>query len=456
MQTKGKKGILKSILSVLTALIFFTGINPLYFVKRNETAAAEDYHTWRQMDPRWGNVSMNGTTVAKSGCLITSLSIMARASDSLDSTALKNLGISRVDDFNPGILANAYTNRGGFSYGGAIASWGTIGQIIPQITFVRDSYLNSYTKEGIAAEIKAMMDQGLHVIVNVNWHWVYIEGVVGSDIYMIDPASDTVLLYDEYQLSGGNEYWALTCKNPPAPFNPSESETTTTTTEETTTTTTTDTTTTTEATTTTKTTTATTTNKNTTTTTKKTTTTTTNKTTTTTTKRTTTTTSSKTTTVPTTTTTTTSVSKPITVVTTTAMQTGEYFNPGTSEIGIYNSSDCTGEPTAFVRPGEVVNALECMGTIGHIAGTKDFAGWVDLSGMTIVTDKAPREKGDINGDGKIDMYDLGLLGDYLKSLADMPDGVSILTSCEAEAADINGDGKVSSGDVLVCLMLVCD
>ncbi len=94
--------------------------------------------------------------------------------------------------------------------------------------------------------------------------------------------------------------------------------------------------------------------------------------------------------------------------------------------------------------------------IGHIAGTKDFAGWVDLSGMTIVTDKTSRKKGDINGDGKIDMYDLGLLGDYLKSLADMPDGVSILTSCEAEAADINGDGKVTNGDVLVCLMLVCN
>lgn len=459
MQTKGKKGILKSILSILTALIFFIGIDPLYCVKTNETSAAEDYHTWRQMDPRWGNVSMNGTTVAKSGCLITSLSIMAMASDSLDSTALKNLGISRADDFNPGILANAYTNRGGFSYGGAIASWGTIGQIIPQITFVRDAYLRSYTKEGIAAEIKEMMDQGLHVIVNVNWHWVYIEGVVGSDIYMIDPASDTVLLYDEYQLSGGNEYWALTCKNPPAPFDPAGTETTTTTTGETTATTTTATTyttTTTETATSTKTTSATTTKKTTTTTTKMTTTTTTEKTTTTAPPKTTTTTSEKTTTVPTTTTTTNSPSKPITTVTTTAMQTGEYFNSGTSEIGVYNSSGCTGDPTSFVRPGEVVNVLECTGTIGHIAGTKDFAGWVDLSGMTIVTDKTSRKKGDINGDGKIDMYDLGLLGDYLKSLADMPDGVSILTSCEAEAADINGDGKVTNGDVLVCLMLVCN
>lgn len=430
MQTTEKKGILKSILGILTALIFLVGINPLYSGKINEISAAEDYHTWRQMDPRWGNVSMNGTTVAKSGCLITSLSIMARASDSLDSKALENLGISRVDDFNPGILANAYTNRGGFSYGGAIASWGTISQIIPQITFVRDKNFSSYTQEGIASEIKAMMDQGLHVIVNVNWHWVYIEGVVGNDIYMIDPASDTVLLYDEYQLSGGNEYWALTCKNPPAPFNPSGTSTTTTTTETTTTTTT-------EATTTSTTTTT------------ATTTTTTTEATTTTTPETTTTTKATTTTAVTTTT------GRLIDTTVTAMQTGEYFNSGTAEIGMYDSSDCTGEPVSYVIPDGVVNVRECIGTIGHIAGADDFAGWIDLSGMTFVKAEIPHEKGDINGDGKIDMYDLGLLGEYLNSLAYMPDGVSMLTSCEIKAADINGDGKVNSGDVLVYLILVC-
>lgn len=430
MQTTGKKGILKSILGILTALIFLVGINSLYSGKINEISAAEDYHTWRQMDPRWGNVSMNGTTVAKSGCLITSLSIMARASDSLDSKALENLGISRVDDFNPGILANAYTNRGGFSYGGAIASWGTLGQIIPQITFVKDSYFNSYTQSGIASEIKAMMDQGLHVIVNVNWHWVYIEGVVGNDIYMIDPASDTVLLYDEYQLNGGNEYWALTCKNPPAPFNPAGTSTTTTTTETTTTTTT-------EATTTSTTTTT------------ATTTTTTTEATTTTTPETTTTTKATTTTAVTTTT------GRLIDTTVTAMQTGEYFNSGTAKIGMYDSSDCTGEPVSYVIPDGVVNVRECIGTIGHIAGADDFAGWIDLSGMTFVKAEMPHEKGDINGDGKIDMYDLGLLGEYLNSLAYMPDGVSMLTACEIKAADINGDGKVNSGDVLVYLILVC-
>ena len=494
----------------MTALLFFSVIVQLDPIKNNRTLAAEDYHSWRQMDPRWGSISMNGTTVAKSGCLITALSMMARASDSLDEAALKNLGITSVEEFNPGVLAEAYNARNGFNYGGSIASWGTINKIIPQINFIKDSYLKSFTKEGIAAEIKEMMNQGYHIILNANWHWVYIEGVVGNDIYMIDPASDTRLLYDEYQIYGGNEYWALTCKNPPAPFTPPSTDTTTTdiTTSETTDTTTTTTsettmtTTTTEknatSTTTTTTTTAKTTTSQTTTTTttaktttsKTTTTTTTAKTTTsktatttttskTTTSTTTTTTTAKTTTSKTTTTTTTvkTTTKPINTTTTTVktttklnttttitqkpdvttdMPAGEYYNPMLNDIGIYASADMSGKPIAFVRTNEVVNAAECVGKAGHISGSDGFAGWIDLSGMSPVKEEVSRKRGDINGDGNTDMIDLGMLSEYLSSLEVMPDGVSIFTGCEEEAADINGDGKVNSGDVLVYLVLVCD
>ena len=421
-----KNVIMKRIISLLTALLFFSVIIQLDPIKSNRTSAAEDYHTWRQMDPRWGSISMNGTTVAKSGCLITALSMMARASDSLDEAALKNLGITSVDEFNPGVLAQAYNARNGFNYGGSIASWGTINKIIPQINFIKDAYLNSYTKESIAAEIKGMMNQGYHIILNANWHWVYIEGVVGNDIYMIDPASDTRLLYDEYQIYGGNEYWALTCKNPPAPFTPPSTDTTTTdiTTSEATDTTTTTTSETTMTTTTTE---------------KATT------------SKTTTTTTAKTTTSKTTTTTTTA--EPDVPA---DMPEGEYYNPTLDGIGIYASADMSGEPIAFVRTNEVVYAAECKGKAGHISGSDGFAGWIDLSGMSPVKEEASRNRGDINSDGKTDMIDLGMLSEYLKSLEVIPDGVSIFTGCEKEAADINGDGKVNSGDVLVYLVLVCD
>lgn len=100
MQSIRKKGIL----CVLLAAVIFISTAAAALLSSGKAVAAEDYHTWRQLDERWGNVDMNGTTVARSGCLITSLSIMARASDSLDSAALKNLGISSVDEFNPGVL----------------------------------------------------------------------------------------------------------------------------------------------------------------------------------------------------------------------------------------------------------------------------------------------------------------------------------------------------------------
>lgn len=401
MQSIRKKGIL----SVLCAVVFVIIAAAGAFRPAGKAAAAEDYHTWRQLDERWGNVDMNGTTVARSGCLITSLSIMARASDSLDDAALKNLGISSVDEFNPGVLADAYRSRGAFSYGGGIASWGTINQIIPSINFVKDSYFTSYTQSGIAAEIKSLMDNGMYVIVNVNWHWVYIEGVIGDDIYMIDPASDTVLLYDKYQLAGGNEYWALTCKNPPAPFNDPLAETTTTSSVSETVTTTPD----------------------------------------------------------STATTTTSSSAGVSETTTTTNITtdkdapyGEFYYSGNDELNVYAYANENSETVASLKNKNVVVIDERIGNLGRIITSDGFLGWIEMTDMLRKSEETPHEKGDINNDGKIDMYDLDLLSEYLKIAETLPDGISTLCECERVAADINGDGKVSNEDILVYLMVVCD
>ena len=132
--------------------------------------AADDYMTWLQMDENCGGTPMGSTTVGRSGCLITALSIMAMDTGSLDASALKNLGINSADEFDPGVLANAYTKKDAFTKGGGIKSWGTISQIIPKMTFVRDNHLKSRTQHDIAQEIRSLMAGGLYIILNVNGH----------------------------------------------------------------------------------------------------------------------------------------------------------------------------------------------------------------------------------------------------------------------------------------------
>ena len=179
-------------------------------------AEGNDYMTWLQMDENWGETPMGNTTIGRSGCLITSLSIMAMDTGSLDASALKNLGIESAEEFDPGVLADAYTERDAFTKGGGIKSWGTISQIIPKMTFVRDDHLKSKTQHDIAQEIRSLMAGGLYIILNVNGHhWVYIEGIHGDDIYMMDPGSNERLVYDYYELAGENEYWALKAATAP-------------------------------------------------------------------------------------------------------------------------------------------------------------------------------------------------------------------------------------------------
>ena len=202
------------LIGALTAAVILVSAAP--FCRQADASAAGEYMTWLQMDERWSETPMGKTTVGRSGCLVTSMSIMAEHSGSLDDAALKNLGISSADEFDPGVLANAYTEREAFTSGGGIASWGTIGQIIPKITFVRDDHLKSSSQHDIAQEIRALMASGLHIILNVNGHhWVYIEGIHGDDIYMMDPGSNERLVYDYYELEGENEYWALKGANTP-------------------------------------------------------------------------------------------------------------------------------------------------------------------------------------------------------------------------------------------------
>ena len=188
---------------------------------QSEVSVYNEYLSWSQLDERWGNTPMGNTTIKSSGCLITSLAIMAMDSDSIDNTALTNMGITDIEQFNPEVLVNAYTNTNGFTSDGAIASWGTAHEIIPQIEWGGDKDFRSTEKSDVADEIRTLMNDGYYIIARVamqnnGYHWVYIKNVLGDgNIIMCDPANQESNLYTVYPDGLQGEFWYLKGKNLP-------------------------------------------------------------------------------------------------------------------------------------------------------------------------------------------------------------------------------------------------
>lgn len=224
----------KKIFSVISAFVmslcFMIPASSMADYTENDTSAKfsddvsiyDEYLSWSQLDERWGDTPMGNSTIRSSGCLLTSLAIMAVNSDSIDDIAMANMGITDIEQFNPSVLANAYTSVNGFTSGGAIASWGTIQQLIPQIEWGKDDYFVNTEKSAVADEIRTMTNDGWYIIARVTtsyggWHWVYIQGVNDDDsIIMSDPAKQESDLYSAYPDGLQGEYWILKGKNPPA------------------------------------------------------------------------------------------------------------------------------------------------------------------------------------------------------------------------------------------------
>ncbi|MBR5512892.1 MAG: dockerin type I repeat-containing protein [Ruminococcus sp.] len=410
----------------------------------------DEYRDWSQMDSRWSETPMGGTTIRRSGCLLTSLAIMAVHSGSVDSTAMSNMGITDIEQFNPGVLANAYTNANGFSYDGGIVSWGTINTIIPNITFGADKYFQNTEKTAVAEELNALMAEDWHIIARVNnggYHWVYIESV-GTDgsITMCDPAFDTHNLYEAYPNGLQGEFWMLKGTNPPTAssaenedesafkveietmpgktiFHPGEE-------------------------------------------------------------------------LDLTGGTVTvsgkddvdgswkktfdmkdsdiisvdsssydsktfgkyeivinavsgdekaSVSFEVEV----GYSIGEHYVTSDEPVSVYSEN---GETVYTLKKGNVINISYVGEKYGYVASF-DISGWVDMEKLEKTEDHL-HIKGDINNDGNIDKYDLSLLNTFLQQKEELPNGVSVLTAVQLYSADLNGDGTTDLNDVREYLMLV--
>lgn len=173
MRTVKDNGISKLLLTFLMIIGILAGAyRPVH-----SAHAAEDFRLWRQMDSRWGNTAIGGSNVRKSGCYITSIAMVAVAS-----------GARNTTDFDPRVFAKQLNDIGAFNSSGGLSSWASVNKVVKEISIDSANLsFKSTDQKGKAAEIKAALDKGSYIICNVGGHWVYIDGVIGDDVYMADP-----------------------------------------------------------------------------------------------------------------------------------------------------------------------------------------------------------------------------------------------------------------------------
>lgn len=344
--------------AVFMVLLAFIGIMLPAF-NGMKSSAAENYRLWRQKDSRWASIQLGNSseTMASAGCLVTSIAILAVHS-----------GAKSADNFNPLVLVNSLNSINAFNSYGSIANWSSVNSVIPDVKFADKYTFTSTSQSGKAQEMKTLSDKGYYIICFTGGHWVFIDSIVGNDVYMIDPAKDDTKLFESYSNANITQLRLFTGKNAPTNTNAP----------------------------------------------------------------------------------TTAAPAPST---TAALKTGEYYNSEDKSVPICISAGGK-DAIASLEYGQLVNVTAVNGKYGLVQlGAEQ--GWVDVTQLKFTGASETHKTGDINGDGAIDQLDLSLLNEYLQSLSELPDGISILRQCELAAADINEDGIVDNNDVLNYLSVLC-
>lgn len=159
----------------------------------NSTGSTGPYSGWKQADSAWGNITIGNTsqTIAGVGCLATSVSMLIAKS-----------GVpTTVDgDFNPGSFVKKLSATGGFS--GANLVWGAVSNAAPNFVYQNKVYIAGQSQSQKLSAIKNLLDQGYYVVAevkgNTGQHWVAVDGVSGDTVLMMDPASQSTNMWQQY------------------------------------------------------------------------------------------------------------------------------------------------------------------------------------------------------------------------------------------------------------------
>ena len=104
--------------------------------------------------------------------------------------------------FNPGTFVMALNNVYGFN--GANLQYGAISKVVPEFVYQDKISLRNKSKSEKLSIIKSYYESGYYLAAEVagatesSQHWVAVDKVVGDRIFMLDPGSEAVDMWNQY------------------------------------------------------------------------------------------------------------------------------------------------------------------------------------------------------------------------------------------------------------------
>ncbi len=150
-------------------------------------SASDDYHSWKQEDPRWANLplSPSHSTMAEIGCLVTSLSMMVSKSG-----VTTNLSGA----LTPATFLDALIKINSFNQIGELVSYDKVTTIAPELKVYNENVALTGQEQEKVQTIKDYLNQGYYIIAQVYnsdipQHFVFIDKVDGNKVVMVNPSS---------------------------------------------------------------------------------------------------------------------------------------------------------------------------------------------------------------------------------------------------------------------------
>lgn len=158
---------------------------------------------YRQGDERWGSIKLgsSNTTIAKSGCAVTSVAIAISCS---------GVQISNVSSFNPGTLVEKMNATGGFYKDTANILWGNsaISYFAPSFRFVKQVKMDGWGVESKVNEVQNNLENNTSILLHFEneehsrGHYVVLKSISGTSFTVYDPGNGRVNTYNANDLDG--------------------------------------------------------------------------------------------------------------------------------------------------------------------------------------------------------------------------------------------------------------